>query len=96
MECQGVPIQEAHLKHSVPTGITYEVMVPGVVPFYEECEAAQWGHFNMRAWTDLEVEEKALIVAQKRLARQIELHAEDAVARAAEKKMEKEHGRHRR
>lgn len=71
------------------TSITYRVLFPGIVPFFEECEAARWGNFNLREWGELDVDVKALVVAQQRVSRWVALHAEDAVATAAEKKAER-------
>lgn len=60
--------------------------LPGMVPAFEEREAARFGWYNWRQWRRLEAEERADVVAHYRLHRLIELHNHDVVSREMKKR----------
>ncbi len=53
--------------------------MPGFVPEYEEREAARFGLYNWTQWQFLNTDEKASIIAQRRMSNLIRLHQDDAV-----------------
>ncbi len=74
------PIEEYPLSSALDTGIRYETLIPGLVPLYEEREAAVFTHYNRTNWLELDSTERATSVAHYRLHRLIELHNNDAIA----------------
>ncbi len=70
--------------------------MPGLVPEYEEREAARFGLYNWTQWQFLDTKEKASIVAQKRMANLIRLHQEDAVFIEGERRKNSPSNRSRR
>ncbi len=87
MTRNGEPIETLSIRDTVATGIAYEPLLPGLVPLYEEREAAVFGHCAWRDWAALPVEERAAAVAHYRLHRLVELHSTDAMNRAMERRM---------
>lgn len=75
------PILEYPLARRVNTGISIQAM-PGVVPEYEEREAAVFAHYNWSDWCSLDWTERANAVAHYRLHSLIESHVNEAVERA--------------
>lgn len=67
------------LRESVKTGIEYDTLFPGLVPPYEEREAALFSGYTPTAWRELDPEERAMCVAHHRLHNLIALHQSDAV-----------------
>ncbi len=53
--------------------------MPGFVPEYEEREAARFGLYSWTQWQFLNTNEKASIIAQRRMSNLISLHQDDAV-----------------
>ncbi len=67
------------------TGITFGQFAENLVPEFEEREAAVYCHYAPLEFEGLPVEERARCVAQYRLHRLVELHAEDAVNAAIDR-----------
>ena len=67
------------------TGIVYQPLVPGLVPEIEAREAAVFGLYTWRQWQQLDWQERVDGVAHFRVHRAIELHQNEAVARAMKK-----------
>jgi hypothetical protein len=68
--------------NGVQTGIAYDPLLPGLVPLFEEWEAAAAHHYTPGAWDDLDSWTRALCVAHLRLRRAVEMHQTDAVDQA--------------
>lgn len=86
MTRQGLPIEQVSIRDAITTGIAMEPLLPGLVPFYEEREAAVYGHYSWVEWRTLEPEERAFAVAQYRMHYLIEMHHSDAVNTAMERR----------
>jgi hypothetical protein len=84
-----VPIWEHGVKDEVKTHITFERLIPGCVPQFEEMEAARFGNYTAAAYEELPVEERARCVAHYRLSKLVELHISDAVNRATSQRMKR-------
>lgn len=82
----GEPIEWVPVRDVVETGIEMDPLLPGLVPLYEEREAAVYGHYNWREWRELEPQERAFAVAQYRMHHLIELHHGDALNAAMERR----------
>lgn len=91
---EGEEITEAHVRHAVSTGVTFGVLVPGLVPPYEEHDARVAVRCTLTEWRAMEPAARALEVAHYRLRRAVSLHSEDARADAAERES-KRASRHR-
>ncbi len=70
----------------VSTGIVYGGNLPGLVPEFEEREAAVFCHLNWTEWRLLDWLERAKNVAHFRLHHLVNLHKNDAVARKMKEK----------
>lgn len=70
----------------VMTGIEYEPLLPGLVPLFEEREAAVFSHYRWADWVDLPTQERAAAVAHFRLHGLIALHQADALNAAMERR----------
>ena len=68
------------------TGIGFDALAPGLVPPFEEREAAVFAHYNWSAWQRLTPQERAECVAHYRLHRLVEAHQQDAVNAAVKRK----------
>ena len=79
MSRNGEPIESIEIKDLVYTGIDMEPLLPGLVPLYEEREAAFYCNYSWREWQQLEPYERAENVAHFRLKRLIDLHNADAM-----------------
>ena len=78
---------EAHpLRDTVDAGIEFEPLLPGLVPLYEEREAAAAAGYRWADWQSLTVEERAAAVAFVRLRRLVALHQGDAMNQAIERR----------
>lgn len=82
----GEAIETLPVRDTVTTGIDYASLLPGLVPLYEEREAAVYGHYRWRDWQNLPAEERAAAVAHFRLHRLIDLHQHDALNTAMERR----------
>lgn len=85
----GEPIESHYVKHGVSSGITYDRLVPDLVPLFEEHEAMIYANYNLTEWRGLHWFERSLHVAQYRYKRLIELHGNDAVAEKVERDSKK-------
>lgn len=74
-------------RHAVDTGIEYRVLVPGLVPPYEEHDARISAGYTLPMWDALGPEGRALEVACYRARRLVALHSQDAQAAEAERQM---------
>ena len=70
--------------------------MPGFVPEYEEREAARFGLYNWTQWQFLDRNEKASIIAQRRMSNLISLHQDDAVHIEMERRQKRPNPRPRR
>lgn len=87
MTRNGEPIETVTVREVIQTGIEFDALLPGLVPLYEEREAATYGHYTWREWrTELEPEERAAAVAQYRLHHLVTLHQNDAMNAAMERR----------
>lgn len=86
MTRNGEPLEALALRDAIVTGIEYDAVLPGLVPLYEEREAAVFGHYRWTDWQALAPEERAAAVAHFRLHRLVEMHSSDAVSRAMERR----------
>jgi hypothetical protein len=74
----GIPITEHQLPRMVETGITLESEL-GLVPEYEEREAARFYSLSMDQWNSSHPMERAKCVAHYRLHHMIEAFTQKAV-----------------
>ena len=73
------------IANPVQTRIDYGVEIEGLVPLYIEREAARFALYNWSSWIDLDAMERAACVAHYRLNAMVNMHTEDAIARAMKK-----------
>ena len=85
----GQPIQEHPLREAIDTQIRYESLAPGLVPLYEEREAAIFAHYNWTEWRLLDWDQQAAAVGHYRIHRQVEMHQNDVIAHEMRKKVPK-------
>lgn len=85
MARDGEAIENAPTGRTVHTGITYAVMVPGLVPSYEEMDARIEAHYTAAEWQMLGPLGRAWEVAHYRARKLVALHVSDAQAQAAER-----------
>jgi len=74
------------VRSTVRTGIEYQSLIPGLVPEYEEREAARFGHYTWRDWLSLPYLDRVVGVAHYRMFHLIELHHNDAVITEQERR----------
>ncbi len=75
----GERIDRLSTSSGVQTGITFDVQMKGVVPFFEEYDAMVAANYNSTEWKGLRSEDRAEAVARYRLRKHIEVHVADAV-----------------
>ena len=81
-----IPISLIEPENGVSSGVSYKVLGRGMVPLYEEHEARLERGIRLHEWTHMELLEKALIIANRRVRiAQSNLQA-DAEIRAAKRK----------
>lgn len=71
------------LKQRLRSGISFEETA-GQVPEFEAREACIYTNYNWSEWIELEVDERALLIAQYRMHNLIEAHVNDAASRKSE------------
>ncbi len=84
-----LPIQEHPLSEAIDTQIRYGVLAPGLVPIFEEREAAIFAHYNWTEWRLLDWHEQAAVVGHYRTHRQVEMHQNDVIAHEMRRKVPK-------
>lgn len=82
----GQPIELVPVRDVIATGIVYAPLMPGLVPLFEEREAAVYAHYSWMQWRELDPEERATVVAQYRMHAVIAQHQNDAVSLAMERR----------
>lgn len=82
----GQPIELVSVRDVVDTGIEYESVMPGMVPLFEEREAAIYCRYNWSEWRALDFEERAYAVAQYRMHTIVAQHQHDAVSTAMDRR----------
>ncbi len=82
----GEPIMEVPPRRTVQTGIQYRVLVAGLVPQVEERDSARHNGYTWKEWQVLHYRERVDGVAYYRLSRAIDMHKEEAVTKAQERK----------
>lgn len=60
-------------------------MIPGLVPVWEERDAAVKNGYNFTEWRELDSAERAYAIAYYRAARLIEIHQSDATSAEMER-----------
>ena len=80
------PILEIAPSHTISLGIGYQVLIPGIVPLFEEHDTRSQAGYTLHEWEDLDPLERAFEVAYRRLKSQIDLHRDAAVANASRPK----------
>ena len=75
-----MPLLEYPLSNQVSTGIRINPEIPGLVPEFEEREAARFAGDTWTEWQATPSDERARRVAHYRLSRMIAAHSDDAVA----------------
>ncbi len=87
---RGSPITQAHLSHSIDTGVRIEG-IPYLVPEYHVMAAAAEASYKYydAEWQDMPYQQKAKIVALHFARILVHNHSEDAQARAAHKESER-------
>lgn len=89
MTRRGEPISEYPLRHSIKTGIGYggdpRVRL-GLVPEFEEREAAALSGYTWREWLQAGGLERAGAVAYLRMKNLVSVHAHDATERERERR----------
>lgn len=83
----GEPIELVPMRRSVSTGIGFSDprLEVGLIPEYEEREAAAYEHVPWDRWLVLPVQERAAGVAHYRLQHLIAMHSQEAVQLAEER-----------
>lgn len=92
MSRNGEPITSLALHDAVRTGIEYEALIPGLVPPYEEREAALFGNYTWGAWRMLHYGDRAMGVAHYRLHLLVEMHRSDAVGAEMRRRSQRRSG----
>lgn len=62
-----VSVTQVELTHGISAGIRLRVQVPGMVPIDEEHEARLERGIGLETWSSIDVMEKALIIAIRRV-----------------------------
>lgn len=62
-----IPITQIELENGVSAGVQFIVMVPGIVPPHEEHEARLERGIRIAEWMQMDVYEKALVIANRRV-----------------------------
>lgn len=88
----GEPIAAVPLRNTVTTGIEYADprIDLGLIPEVEERSAAVFAAVPWTVWVDMPTDERAAIVAHRRIHLLTQLHSEDAVQQAVERR-QREH-----
>ena len=63
-----VPVTRVELSHAISSGTELKVIGADMVPLYEEHTARLEARFTLAEWTALDVMEKALVIAQRRIS----------------------------
>jgi hypothetical protein len=82
---QDVPVTSIELEHGVSAGIRLRSLGNNLVPLYEEHEARLERNFGLEAWAAMGADEKALIVAARRIRIAMSNLQSEAEIRAAER-----------
>jgi len=81
-----MPIQEAKLRYTLTTGISYGG-IGGVVSVIDEFESAKTCGYTWSEWNKLEYDEKVERIALCRASHLIEMHSNDASQAYSEREM---------
>jgi alcohol dehydrogenase class IV len=82
-----IPITKIELPHGISAGVWLGYLIEGNIPVFEEHAARLERGIGLDAWANMDVDEKAMIVAMRRLSMQLaNLQAEAEITRAEKKK----------
>lgn len=77
------PVTKVELSHAVYTGTELKALGAGLVPLYEEHTARLESHYSLVEWQSLDVMERALVIAQRRIKISLEnIQAEAQIQQA--------------
>jgi len=62
-----VPVTRVELDHAVSAGVELKTLGADMVPLFEEHEARLLAGYRLEAWGSMDVMERALVVAQRRI-----------------------------
>lgn len=85
MKVNGERIQSAPLAETISTGISYDLLVQGVVPLFEEHKIRSNLNLTLSEWANMDRSEKAFEVAVSRLKHLELLHENDVISRRMKK-----------
>lgn len=79
-----LPVTQVEIENGISSGVKYDAFA-GLVPFYEEHAARLERGINLRDWSAMDVIEKALVVAHRRVTIAVRNLQGDAEARYLKK-----------
>jgi hypothetical protein len=81
-----VAITKIELTHAVSAGVWLGSIIDGIVPVYEEHLARLERHIDLDTWAKMDVDEKAMIIAIRRITLALNnLQAEAEIAKSEKK-----------
>jgi len=80
-----VPVTRVELEHAVSSGAELKVIGADMVPLYEEHTARLEIGCNLKQWEEMDVTEKALVIAQRRIKIALENIQAEAQIRQAKR-----------
>lgn len=83
------PVTKINLEHGVNSGVTLAPLVNGLVPIYEEHIARLDRGIGLNAWGEMSVEEKAMIIAMRRVTISMQNLQNEAEIKAADRQRKK-------
>lgn len=81
-----IPITKIELSHATSSGVWLGSICPGIIPTYEEHIARIEHKISLEAWSEMSVDEKAMIIAVRRISRAMENLQAEAEIEKSEKK----------
>lgn len=88
-----IPVTDVELDHAVYTGAELNLLVVGLVPIYEEHTARLERGYTLAVWETMDVMEKAMVIAQRRMRIALENIQAEAEIRQAQRNANRVRGR---
>lgn len=84
-----LPVTRVELEFGVSAGVQLRAMAGGMVPIYEEHEARLERGIPLETWGQMDVDEKALLIANRRIRNQLANLQAEAEIRAQKREARK-------
>lgn len=82
-------ITDIEVEHGIDSGISSGVLIPGLIPIFEEQTVRIEHGYSVQEWMDEDYDEKVWMVAIRRMNQAMKNHQTDAEIAESERQMKK-------